>query len=239
MAHRPPPTRRRRPHHVIVATLLAASVGVSALMSGCTPRVYPSGGTPSPTASGSPSAEPPVLPGRPDATIPERPESDDDRGDGGGTAPLSCPDALADWVLELSGLIADDRVAEPVASDPAVDFSALAAPSCAFTGSDLSFTDIEEVEAASDVRVWVFADAATAAAHAEAVISALESAGYDTTARRDGADAAAHLLRASGTELADQTVVLTWGDPATAERIGIDPGQVAVGVDIVTFTAVP
>lgn len=227
-----------RPHRVAVATLLAASVAVSALMTGCTPRIYPSGGVPSPTASmsPSPSAEAPVVPGRPDATIPERPEGDED---GSAAAPLPCPEALADWVLGISGLIADDRVPDPVPSDPAVDFSGLAAPSCAFTGSDLSFTDIEEVEAASDVRVWVFPDAATAAAHVEAVITALEAAGYDTTARRGGADAAAHLLRTAGTELADQTLVLTWGDPATAERVGIDPGQVAVGVDIVTFTGLP
>lgn len=237
MPYRPPTSRPHRPHRVAVATLLAASVAGSALLTGCTPRIYPAGGvpSPSPTASFSPSPGSPISPGGPDATIPETPEGDD--GDAAG--PLPCSDDLADWVLHASGLIADDRVADPVPSDPAVDLSALGAPSCAFTGSDLSFTDIEEVEAASDVRVWVFPDAATAAAHADAVIAALESAGYDTTARRDGPDAAAHLLRATGTEVADQTVVLTWGAPDTARRIGIDPGQVAVGVDIVTFTALP
>jgi len=259
-AHRTTAVRgARRIATMVVAASLAASV-----LAGCGPRLsdppMPSPSStsppvPSPTPSPSDSPVPtpaPTPPGpapAPDATIPESPEDaapDDGAGGGSpevgpratpaGSAPSeACPDALTTWIVDESQLIADDRTAEPAPSDPAVDFAALSEPGCAFAGKNRSFTDIEEVEATSDVRVWVFTDAVTAAAHAQAALDRLIAAGYAVFDRRGGSDALTHLLRGAGSELLDQAVVQTWGAVATARRVGAEPGQVVVAVGVVTF----
>ncbi|MCR2783962.1 MULTISPECIES: hypothetical protein [unclassified Microbacterium] len=226
MAHRPSrrplPTTRAR---AIVAAVLAASVAASGMLVACTPRIR-APATPTATVTPTPTTPAP----RPDATIPESPDSAD--------AALSCTDDLAAWILGESGLIADERVATPAPSDPTVDFTRLAAPACAFRGTHRSFTDIDELEATSDVRAWVLPDAAAAAAHADAAIAVLEAAGYTTTSRKDGTDPAAHLLRVVGTEVADESVVLTRDHVPSVRGLGADAGPVAVVVGVVTFATV-
>lgn len=212
--------------------------------------------SPTPVPSGSPTVSPTPAPTptgpapAPDATIPESPEDADASESGPSGAPgdadlrdtppgaapsRSCTDALTAWIVDESTLVADDHIEAPAPSDPSVDFGRLSEPGCAFSGRTRTFTDIEEVEATSDVRVWVFADAVTAARHADAALAALAAAGYTVFDRRGGTDPLTHLLRGEGPAVLDQAVVQTWGADPTVRRIGAEPGQVVVAVGVVTF----
>ena len=253
----PPPRSARR-----VATLVAAAAVAASLLAGCGPRMadplLPSpaststpGPTPTATPSDSPTPSPTPTPTgpapAPDATIPETPEDAEGGASGEAVDPdprstraeaapsQACPDDLTAWIVEESTLVADGHIAAPAPSDPSIDFGGLSEPGCAFAGKTRSFTDIEEVEATSDVRVWVFADAQTAARHAESALAALTAAGYTVFDRRGGTDPLTHLLRGEGPALLDQAVVLTWGADPTVRRVGAEPGQVVVAVGVVTF----
>ncbi|MCR2815323.1 hypothetical protein [Microbacterium jiangjiandongii] len=248
-----------------IATLVVAAAVAASLLAGCGPRMgdplLPSPAststpdpTPDPTPSDSPTPSPTPTPTgpapEPDATIPETPEDADaaeggPSGEAGAPGPRSpraeaapsqaCPEDLTAWIVEESTFVADDLIAAPAPSDPSVDFGGLSEPGCVFAGKTRSFTDIEEVEATSDVRVWVFPDAQTAARHAESALAALTAAGYSVFDRRGGTDPLTHLLRGEGPALLDQAVVLTWGADPTVRRIGAEPGQVVVAVGVVTF----
>ncbi|MCR2799665.1 hypothetical protein QNO21_11075 [Microbacterium sp. zg-Y818] len=257
MATSPAAATLRRIATVVVAAAVAASV-----LGGCGPRMGdpltpppPPSSTATPAPSSSPSPSPsgsptPTGPApAPDATIPERPEDadatergpSDGPGDGDGEPPAgaapsqACPDDLTAWIVDESALVADAHIATPAPSDPSVDFGGLSAPGCAFAGTTRTFTDVQEVQATSDVRVWVFTDAATAAGHADAALALLTAAGYTVLDRRGGSDPLTHLLRGVGPAVLDQAVVQTWGADATVSRVGAEPGQVVVAVGVVTF----
>jgi len=219
------------------------------------PTPEPRTSTPAPSPSPTPTPTGPAP--TPDVTVPERPDdvdalpgapgdeppaADPDSNPDAPATPTAavpserCTDDLVAWIVEDSALVADEQVTAPVPSDPAVDLGGLTDPGCAFTGSSRVFTDIEEVEAAADVRVWVFTDAESADAHAEAALSALGSAGYGVFDRRAGSDPLTHLVREEGTEVLDQALVQTWRAPSTVQRVGAEPGQVVVAVGVVTFT---
>ncbi|MCR2827620.1 hypothetical protein [Microbacterium sp. zg.Y909] len=264
MATSPAAATPQRIATAVVAAAVAASVlaGCGPRMGDpLTPSPSPppspsSTSTPAPSPSPSPSGSPtPTGPApAPDATIPERPEDADATergpnggpGDGDGDGALSvppagaapsqaCPDDLTAWIVDESTLVADDHIATPAPSDPSVDFGGLSAPGCAFAGTTRTFTDIQEVQATSDVRVWVFTDAATAAGHADAALAVLTAAGYTVLDRRGGSDPLTHLLRGMGPAVLDQAVVQTWGAGPTVNRVGGEPGQVVVAVGVVTF----